>query len=286
MRSVRATNQRRRPEHETSSRAELKVADHLSVTGGKADQIDEMSGGSHVGNHARFVIAIDGPAASGKSTVAAAVATELDALLFDTGAVYRALTYAALERGVASDDAGQLAALIDEIDIRITVPSIDDGRQYDVFVDDSDVTWQIRDPGVDRAVSPVSAHPEVRQGLLELQRDIGHSGRVVMPGRDVGSVVMPDADLKIWLDASLSERARRRQTELARRDIVVTLEETKDEMRRRDDGDSSRSAAPMAPAEGAVVIDTDNRDIDDVVKQILQLATLIPGIDGEGKSTS
>jgi CMP/dCMP kinase len=254
--------------------------------GETADLGIEMSGGIHVGKRGRFVIAIDGPAASGKSTVAAEVATALDALVFDTGAVYRALTLAALERGISPDDEAQLASLIDQINIQISTPSVDDDRQYDVYLDDRDVTWAIRDPEVDQAVSPVSAHPAVRAGLLQLQREIGRSGRVVMPGRDIGTVVMPEAELKIWLDASLSERARRRQSELARRDIVVTIDETKREMRRRDDGDSSRDEAPMAPADDAVVINTDDRDIDDVVAQILQLATLIPGIDeedGEGE---
>jgi CMP/dCMP kinase len=232
------------------------------------------------------VIAIDGPAASGKSTVAAEVATALNALVFDTGAVYRALTLAALDRGISPDDEVHLAGLIEEIDICISTPSVDDSRQYDVYLDNRDVTWEIRDPRVDQAVSPVSAHPRVRAGLLELQREIGRSGRVVMPGRDIGTVVMPEADLKIWLDASLAVRARRRQTELASRDIVVTLEETKREMRRRDDGDSTRNEAPMAPASDAVVINTDDREIDDVVAQILQLATLIPGIDDEDKDTN
>lgn len=241
------------------------------------DQVNEMSGGSQVENRDRFVIAIDGPAASGKSTVAAEVADQLDALLFDTGAVYRALTLVALGRGISPDDEDQLADLIEVIDITISTPSADDGRQYDVFIDREDVTWAIRDPEVDRAVSPVSAHPRVRSGLLPLQREIGHSGPVVMPGRDVGSVVMRDAELKIWLDASLRERARRRQSELAQRDIVLTLGEIEADMRQRDDRDSSRAQAPMAPASDAVVINTDGREIDDVVKQILQLATLIPG---------
>jgi CMP/dCMP kinase len=229
------------------------------------------------------VIAIDGPAASGKSTVAAEVADQLDALVFDTGAVYRALTLVALGRGVSPDDADTLANLIDKIDISIEAPSADDGRQYDVYIDDADVTWAIRDPEVDRAVSPVSAHPKVRSGLLQLQREIGRSGRVVMPGRDVGTVVMPDADLKIWLDASLAERSRRRQAELADRGIVATIREVEEDMRQRDKWDSSRNDAPMEPASDAVVINTDNREIDDVVKQILQLATLIPGAcDDEG----
>jgi CMP/dCMP kinase len=242
------------------------------------DPVDEMSGGIRVENRAQFVIAIDGPAASGKSTVAAAVADHIDALLFDTGAVYRALTLAALERDISPDDDAELSNLISVIDIAISAPSKSDGRQYDVYLDGRDVTWEIRDPEVDRAVSPVSAHQRVRQGLLELQREIGRSGRVVMPGRDVGTVVMPDADLKIWLDASLRERARRRQAELANRGIVATIGEVQTEMRQRDERDSTRTDAPMTAAEDAVRIDTDGREIEDVVKQIVQLVTLIPAV--------
>ena len=209
------------------------------------------------------------------------MADQLDGLLFDTGVVYRALTLVALGRGVSPDDGDALTDLVGKIDITITTPSADDGRQYDVYIDDADVTWAIRDPEVDRAVSAVSAHAQVRAALLPLQREIGRSGRVVMPGRDVGTVVMPDADLKIWLDASIGERARRRQVELAQRDIVATIGEVKTEMRQRDEQDASRSEAPMAPADDAVIIDTDDRDIEDVVKQILQLATLIPALAEE-----
>lgn len=251
-------------------------ADRRAVVIAERDRVNQTSGGNHVGNPDRFVIAIDGPAASGKSTVAAAVADELEALMFDTGAVYRALALAALERGISPDNEAQLAELISEIDIVIDVPSVDDGRKYDVRLDGKDVTWEIRDPDVDRAVSPVSVHPKVRSGLLQLQRDIGCSGRVVMPGRDIGTVVMPDADLKIWLDASISERASRRQAELGARGIVVTRPEVESEMRQRDQRDSSRADAPMAPAADAVVINTDGREVDDVVRQIVQLATVIP----------
>ncbi len=237
-------------------------------------------------NRDRFVIAIDGPAASGKSTVAAEVADQLDALLFDTGAIYRALTLVALGRGVSPDDEAQLAELIDIVDISVSSPSVADRRTYDVYIDGEDVTWTIRDPAVDKAVSRISAHEKVRHGLLELQRKIGSSGQVIMPGRDVGTVVMPDADLKIWLDASIDERARRRQAELAQRDIVITLDEVRKEMRERDNYDSGRALAPMEPAEDAVVIDTDGRSIEDIVAQIVQLATLIPAIADEEGSTA
>lgn len=234
----------------------------------------------------RFVIAIDGPAASGKSTVAAEVADQLDALLFDTGAIYRALTLVALGRGVSPDDEDELARLIDLVEITVSSPSVADRRTYDVYIDGEDVTWTIRDPAVDKAVSRVSAHEKVRMGLLELQRKIGNSGQVVMPGRDVGTVVMPEADLKIWLDASLDERARRRQAELAQRGLVATFDEVRSELRQRDEYDAGRAMAPMEPAEDAVVINTDDRNVEDIVAQIVQLATLIPAVVDEEGSTA
>jgi CMP/dCMP kinase len=250
-----------------SDRDQRHSSDRAVVHGG------EMIERRRIVNEDRFVIAIDGPAASGKSTVAAAVAQCLDALIFDTGAVYRALTLAALERGISPDDGERLAHLIEEIQIDVIPPSTGDGRQYDVLIDGRDVTWDVRDQRVDRAVSPVSAHPEVRRGLLELQRSIGRSGRVVMPGRDIGTVVIPDAQLKIWLDASIDERARRRQNELAQRGVQTTLEEVLSEMRDRDAYDSSRAEAPMEPAMDAEVIATGGRAVDEIVDHILALAS-------------
>jgi CMP/dCMP kinase len=208
--------------------------------------------------------------------VAAAVAKALNALLFDTGAVYRALTLAALKRGVAPENEDELAQLIGEVDIRISNPSKDDGRQYDVILDGEDVTWNVRENDVDSAVSAVSAHRKVRQGLLDLQRRIGASGRVVMPGRDIGSVVMPDAEMKIWLDASLDERSRRRAAELKERGVQAPISRVRTEMQRRDQYDSGRQEAPMTPATDAILIDTEGREIEDVVRQIVQLASLIP----------
>ena len=226
-------------------------------------------------SHERFVIAIDGPAASGKSSVAAEVARRLDALIFDTGAVYRALTLAALDQGVSPEDGDALAALIDQVEISVIPPSELDGRQYDVRIDGRDVTWEVRDPAVDRAVSPVSAHARVRAGLLELQREIGRSGRVVMPGRDIGTVVMPDADLKIWLDASLDERARRRQRELEERGVDVSLDVVREEMEIRDRYDSSREEAPMEPARDAFVIETSGKTIEEVIDEVIARANSV-----------
>lgn len=218
-----------------------------------------------------IVVAIDGPGGAGKSTVAAEAARRIGGLYFDTGVVYRALALVALENGVALDDEAELARLARELRIRVTPPSQQDGRLYDVWLDGRDITWAIRAPEIDRAASQVAAYREVRSALLGLQREIGRSGRVVMAGRDIGTVVMPDAPVKVWLDASLEERARRRQRDLAARGIVASLEDVKAELAERDRRDAERAVAPMRPAEDAVVIETDGRSVEDVVSLVLRL---------------
>ncbi len=219
----------------------------------------------------QIVVAIDGPGGAGKSTVAAEVARRIGGLYFDTGIVYRALALVALESGVALEDEDALGKLARELRIRVAPPSKQDGRLYDVWLDGRDVTWAIRTPEIDRAASQVAAHREVRSALLGLQREIGRSGRVVMAGRDIGTVVMPDAPVKVWLDASLEERARRRQRDLAARGVVVSLEDVKAELAERDRRDAERAVAPMRPAEDAVVIDTDGRSIEDVVRLVIKV---------------
>ena len=221
----------------------------------------------------RLVVAIDGPAAAGKSTVGEAVAHRLNALYFDTGVIYRALTLAALERGI--DVVGSTSRLLDlarGLDVRVAEPAQHDGRLYDVWLDGRDVSWAIRSADVERSVSPVAAHPAIRRALLPLQREIGGSGRVVMTGRDIGTVVMPDAELKIWLDASLEERARRRQRELSGRGIDRPLSEVQAEMAERDRRDSQRAVAPMRPATDAILVQTDGRPVADIVQEIATLA--------------
>ncbi|MBO9307282.1 MAG: (d)CMP kinase [Thermomicrobium sp.] len=217
----------------------------------------------------QLVVAIDGPAGSGKSTVGAEVAKRLGALYFDTGVVYRVLALLALERGIAPDDADRLAQLAQNLSIRVGPPSVQDGRLYDVWLDGRDVTWAIRTPEIDRLASLVSAHPPVRRALLRLQRELARNGRVVIAGRDIGTVVMPEAPVKIWLHASLEERARRRQRDLARRGIVRSPEEIVAELADRDRRDATRAIAPMRPAEDAVIIDTDDRTIEEVVETVL-----------------
>jgi len=217
------------------------------------------------------IIAIDGPAASGKSTVGQRLAEMLGYLFFDTGVMYRALTWAALQRGIALTDEPALARLAEELQIDVTQPSKDDGRVYDVWLDGEDATWEIRRPEVDATVSIVSAYASVRKALSAQQRRIGMRGRVVMVGRDIGTVVLPEADLKIYLDASLEQRARRRYLEQLSRGEPTSFEETLQAMQRRDQIDSSRAVAPLRPAEDAVIVDTDHLTIEQVVERVWQL---------------
>ena len=214
------------------------------------------------------VIAIDGPAAAGKSTVARLLADRLGALLFDTGALYRAVALAALRSGVSPDDAKSLARVATDAQISVRSPSLRDGRLYDVWLNGEDVTWSVRDPEVGATVSRVAEHPAVRSALLPLQRTIASSGPVVMVGRDIGTVVVPDAGLKIYLDATPEERARRRFREAAARGGKQSFEEVLAETLRRDAIDSGRDTAPLRPASDAVQIKTDGVPIEQVVAEI------------------
>jgi len=216
-------------------------------------------------------IAIDGPAASGKSTLAERLAKALGYLYFDTGVMYRAVTWAALQRGYAMEDADKLTALAANLDIDVRPPSVDDGRKYDVLVNGQDVTWAIRAPDVDTHVSVVAAHPGVRAALTEKQRAIGRRGQVVMVGRDIGTVVMPDADLKIYLDASPEERARRRYQERLARGEQANYEQILEAVRARDALDKGRDVAPLRAAEDAIVINSDGLSIEEVFSRALQL---------------
>jgi CMP/dCMP kinase len=218
------------------------------------------------------VVAIDGPAAAGKTTVASHVAARLGAMLFDTGALYRAVTLAALRAGLADDDASALVNLTRRIAIDVSPPSVDDGRQLDVRLNGEDVTWAIRGEPVDSHVSAISAHAEVRQALLPIQRRIAAGGPVVMVGRDIGSVVIPDAGVKIYLDASAEERARRRFQELVNRGVETDYETVLQETRARDAYDTSRAVSPLRIAPGADVVATDGHEIDEVVDKIVDIA--------------
>jgi cytidylate kinase len=216
-------------------------------------------------------IAIDGPAASGKSTVGELLAQRLGYLYLDTGAMYRAVTWVALEQGIDIADQEAVTALAERMEINIARPTIDDGRQYTVCADGEDVTWQIRRPEVDANVSPVSAYPGVRQALTEQQRRIGRRGCIVMVGRDIGTVVLPGADLKVYLEASVEERAGRRHGEVLCRGEDSDYEDVLAAMRRRDKIDSERKAAPLRPAHDAVLIDTTELSISEVLAKVEEL---------------
>lgn len=217
------------------------------------------------------IIAIDGPAASGKSTLAERLARVLGYTYFDTGVMYRAVTWVALKEGIPIEDEEAITALAESLEIDVTRPTAEDGRQYTVYADGEDVTWDIRRPEVDRNVSVVSAYAGVRRALAAKQRQIGLRGRIVMVGRDIGTVVLPEADLKIYLDASLEERARRRWKELRERGCRISYREVLEAMRRRDFIDSNRDVAPLRPADDAVIIDTTDLDIEEVFERAIRL---------------
>jgi CMP/dCMP kinase len=218
------------------------------------------------------VIAIDGPAASGKSTVGKAVADRLGYLYFDTGAMYRAVTWLALAHGVAVTDEASVTALAEAAEIDVLPVVEDDGRQYTVWVNGQDATWAIREPVVAANVSQVSAYPGVRAALVAQQRRLAVRGRIVMVGRDIGTVVLPDAPLKVYLDASVEERARRRWLEEQARDGQRAYDDVLAALRRRDEIDSTRTVAPLRPADDAVIVDSTGLSIEQVVERIAALA--------------
>jgi cytidylate kinase len=216
----------------------------------------------------RKVIAIDGPAAAGKTTVARDLADRLGAMLFDTGALYRSVTLAALRKGIPCSDGVALTTLTETSDINLQRATVIDGRLVDVLLNGEDVTWAIRSPEVDANVSEVSAHRGVRAALLPLQRRIASGAAVVMVGRDIASVVAPEAGVKIYLDASVEERARRRAAEMRARGLEVSDAQIAEELRERDRYDSTRALSPLVAVADAIVVDTDDMTIPEVVDQL------------------
>ena len=221
-------------------------------------------------------IAIDGPAGAGKSTIGALVAERLGYLFLDTGAMYRAVALAALERKVDPDDGAALSALASDLRINIGPPTVRDGRAYTVLLDGRDVTWEIRDGRIDRVVSQVARVPGVRDAMLGQQRALAQRGRVVMVGRDIGTVVLPNADRKIFLTASAAERARRREEELQSRGEQRPRQELLHEILRRDQLDSERAVAPLKAAEDAIVVETDGESVGQALDRVLSVISAAP----------
>lgn len=215
----------------------------------------------------KISIAIDGPAASGKSTVAKRLAEALSYVYIDTGAMYRALTYCALQRGVDVHDEKQLMNVLHDTYIELK-PS--PAGQL-VLVHGENVTEEIRKNDVTNNVSYVAKHPAVREEMVKRQRELGQHGGVVMDGRDIGTHVLPHAEVKIFLHASVEERAKRRHEENMARGIPSNLEQLKEEIARRDQIDSERAVAPLKKAEDAIEIDTTSLSIDEVVERIMRI---------------
>jgi cytidylate kinase len=217
------------------------------------------------------IIALDGPAASGKSTIGRKLADSLGYLFFDTGIMYRAVTWIALEHDMDMHDENAITEIAQNVQIDILPPTKSDGRACDVIVGERDVTWDVRSGEVDANVSMVSAYAGVRKALTAQQRRIGMRGRVVMVGRDIGTVVLPEADLKVYMDATAEERARRRYNEITARGEQADYNEILKKIIERDHIDSTRAVAPLRPADDAVIIDTDKLDAEQVFACVLEL---------------
>ena len=210
-----------------------------------------------------LVIAIDGPSGAGKGTVARAIADALGYRHVDSGAMYRAVGWRALRDGIPLDDEAALEALAERSRIVVT-----DSR---IAIDDADVTREIRTPAIDRAAASVARLPSVRSVLVRRQRELGAGGGIVMEGRDIGTVVFPDADVKIYLDASPEERARRRASDPAHAGMPAAVADVAKMMTERDRSDSTRTASPLYAAHDAVVVDTTDKNVESVVAEVLEV---------------
>ena len=215
----------------------------------------------------KLIIAIDGPSGAGKGTVARAIATELGYRHVDSGAMYRAVGWKALRDAVALDDENAVAALAERSHIVVDDPK--------VTIDGIDVTREIRTPAIDRAAAAVARLPKVRAVLVRRQRDFGAGGAIVMEGRDIGTVVFPDADVKIYLDASAEERARRRASDPAHTGVPAAVSEVATMLTERDRSDATRAASPLYAAPDAHVVDTTGKSVTQVVDEVMKVIRLV-----------
>jgi cytidylate kinase len=224
-------------------------------------------------------VALDGPGSSGKSSVGAAAAARLGYRFLDTGVLYRALTWLSVQREIDVDDEAALVQLVPKLELVADAT----GQVKRVRVGDTDITDELHEPAVDRRVSAVSRQPGVRAALLQVQREMASGGRIIVAGRDIGTVVLPDAELKLYLEVSVEERARRRATE---RDLPAGSDEataTLDDLRRRDHLDSSRPVAPLRIPDDAVIVRSDGRTFEETVSEVVRT---IRDHEGTGRRAS
>ncbi len=244
------------------------MGETAKALGGRKDKLSQQS--------LPRVIALDGPAAAGKSTVGRQVAEALGYPFLDTGAMYRAITWTALRRGIDLGNEDTLTRLAASVRMEVGPPLPGSIEPCTISVDGEDVTERLRQPEVEAAVSQVSRISGLRKALVTLQRGLAGQRPVVMAGRDIGTVVMPDADLKVYLDASVKERALRRHRELSALKQEIAPETVLAELRRRDRIDSQRAESPLQAAEDAVVINTDGLSLDEVVQLMLEQVEGLP----------
>ncbi|SRR6266542_4499875 len=214
-----------------------------------------------------LIIAIDGPSGAGKGTVARAIAGELGYRHIDSGAMYRAVGWKALRDAVSFEDEASIADIAERSHIDLTSTS--------VSIDGHDVTREIRTPEIDRAATAVARFPRVRSALVDRQRRLGAGGAIVMEGRDIGTVVFPKADVKIYLDADPDERARRRASDPAHSGGPAAVSEVATMLTQRDELDRTRAASPLYAAEDAIVVDTTGKDVDQVVREVMQVVNRV-----------
>ena len=215
----------------------------------------------------KWIIAIDGPSGAGKSTVATLLAKRLGYMVLDTGAMYRAVAFRAKQRGICLEDEERLSQIASSLQVTFLTRN----GELRVLCDGEDVTESIRSPEMSSLASDISKKEGVRGALVRLQREMGRAGGVILEGRDIGTVVFPDADAKFYLDADAKERARRRQEELVRKGINVSFQETLEDVIRRDQNDMNRAISPLRKAKDALVIDSTRLSVEEVVEKMIQV---------------
>jgi cytidylate kinase len=218
----------------------------------------------------RLTVAIDGPSGAGKSTVARSLARRLGFVYIDTGAMYRSVALRVKERGISPED--KLA--LNQLALSLRIQFVTKGEETHVFCEEEDVTEAIRNPEISRLASSISKQRGVREALVRMQREMGKEGDVILEGRDIGTVVFPDADVKFYLDANPEERARRRYDEMVEKGIKMDFKETQEELLQRDHNDTHRAHSPLKRAEDAVLIDSTHRSVEEVVEEMVRLVFL------------